>query len=109
MDDGVTWKNFNSGAVLVGTYSSNATVNVSQYGATSANQFKVVCYQSKSTSMGGGSGIYFSTYSLSFTAPSLSLSGNTLTVNVGKAKTQLDTSSTFVQTLNIPVQVYYVG
>lgn len=83
IDSGVTWKNFSSGAVLVGTYSANTSINVSAYGATSANQFLIVP-QSLSGSPSysrytGATGDNIS-FSCSFSSGSKSLSNNILSI-----------------------------
>lgn len=120
MDDGVTWKNFSQGAVLIGTYSSNTTVDVSAYGATSVNQFLLVPSSSTSSSatpvgFSAQQANYIVYADLSISPGSLSLSGTTLSVTlpsatatgkVGIAPTYLGTTST---TKRIPCRVYFVG
>lgn len=79
---------FSSGAKYIGTYTSPTTVNVSQYGATSSSQFMLV--PTETTVIDKGYNGHVKNYGLevkyyaqvTFTPSSLSLSGNTLTVNL---------------------------
>lgn len=79
--------NFSSfGAKLVGTYSSNTSINVSSLNATSASQFLLVPYTSQNASVGYAQGPYYGVGSkCEFTPGSLSLSGNTLSITLPKA------------------------
>ena len=74
--------------VLIGTYSTDSTVNVSAY-STSAGDFLAVCDTSNTdtiTKVWGGSGSLQTSASstATFTPPSISISGNTLTIVCGK-------------------------
>ena len=101
------------GAKLVGTYSSNATVDVSAYGATSASQFLAVITSSSGSSASGytqgipSNGYY--TISSSVTMPSLTLNGNSLAVNVGYNTFSVSGVVNRTDSVNNAVKVYYVG
>lgn len=107
---------FSGGAKLVGTYTDNATINVSSYGATSVNQF--VCAftgSSKEVTNGGnsfeGSGAVYGWAKSIFTPPSLRLDGNYLSLTIGTAVAQGGGGAwpTHTATIKMPIKIYYVG
>lgn len=107
---------FSKGAVLIGTYSSDTTINVSAYGAESANQFLAVCDTNSSVSnewgngQEGSYGMGWVHASANYIAPTISLSGNTLTLTVGKYYYQASApSGSGNRTTNLSTKLYYVG
>lgn len=76
-----TFYPFDKGAILVGTYSANTTIDVSDLDATSADQFIVVTNSGSASafSNAGGSNI---TSQSGYTPATLSLSNGILTLNV---------------------------
>lgn len=76
--------------MLVGMYTSDTNVNVSKHGAESADEFIAACKDSytqyswdnsyRSPDWGGR----YVGLSDSYVAPSLSLNGNTLQINIGR-------------------------
>lgn len=107
---------FNKGAIYLGEYSANTSINVSDLGATSVNQF-VLCtpaynFQTRSSEIDGT--LY--TYDNTVYAGSLSLSGNTLTITVPRSRMQM-----FQQwadprqiphwdiSMNLSCKLYFVG
>ena len=102
------------GAKLVGTKYSDGTFNVSTYGATSASQFIAVCSSSKSADgqVHALQACYVTCYA-HYTPPSLSLSGNTLSVTCGKVRAYSNGISGqaggFDSTSTLSTKVYFVG
>lgn len=104
------------GTKLVGTYTNNATINVSSYGATSVNQFVCAFTGSQQQVTDGGSsfegsGAVYGWAQSIFTPPSLNLSGNYLSLTIGTAvaKGSGGTWPTHTATIKMPVKIYYVG
>ena len=102
------------GAKLVGTYSSDTTINVSAYGAKSANEFLLVPSQNASGSYNGWVGDVTSPHSsTTYTNFSLSLNGNTLRLSVPKVTTQVRGGHSGMWAgdinFNVPCNLYYVG
>ena len=113
--DGVFYP-FRKGAILVGTYSADTTIDVSDLGAESANQFLAVCDTSSNVSnewgngQEGSYGMGWVHASANYTAPTKSLSGNTLTLTVGKYYYQASApSGGGNRTTNLSTKLYYVG
>ena len=109
-----------SAGSLVGTYSSNTTVNVSSYGATSASQFVLVPSSANSTSnhQTPNTNQYLGHYynGVSVSIGSLRLSGTTLTVTLptatGTSSCINASGGTFASgsaSVSIPCKVYYIG
>ena len=102
------------GAKLVGTYSSNTTIDVSSYGATSASQFLAVAQSSSSASgqVHALQACYVTCYAY-YTPPSLSLSGNTLSVTCGIVRGYSagisGQAGGFDSTTTLTTKVYFVG
>ena len=105
---------FSSGAKLIGTYSANASVNVSNLGATSVNQFVMVPTGTNTNSgfrrwATGGNW----TLNVDVSAGGLSLSGNTLTVNIPYAHAYTNSGNSEEGYMSVytgfPVKVYYIG
>ena len=108
-----TFHPFNKGAILIGEYSANATIDVSALGATSASQFLAVCDTSTTAATsewdhgdnirGGGT----------YTPPTLSLSNGTLTLTIGSLLGGVGHAGSWnnllTTTVNLPCKVYYVG
>ena len=98
---------------LIGTYTSNTTINVSSYNASSTSEFLAVASSGSAGYNGiiaayGSAQILYNT--ITFTSPTLSLSGDTLTVTVAKISgthTWHDGSAS--GSANISTKVYYVG
>lgn len=98
---GGTFHPFSSGAIYLGEYSANATIDVSALGATSASQFIAVPQAvNYSREQGQGSGVYTLTYILN--NPSMTLSNGVLSLSIA-------TGSANYGTVTIPCKVYYVG
>jgi len=104
---------FKSGAELVGTYSSNTTVNVSSYGANSASQFVLVPYQSKTVTATCRTYVQAQFYGIHadgiYTNGVLSLSNNRLTVTLPTVKVSLAAAESPVAESAIPCKLYYIG
>ena len=107
---------FSNGAVLIGTYSSDTTINVSAYGATSSSQFLAVCDTDTNTSAEWGSGkegnfgMGWLHAQAKYIAPTKSLSGSTLSLTVGKMTYSSQApSGSGTATKKLPTSVYYVG
>lgn len=119
MDDGATWKNFSSGAVLVGTYSANTSIDVSAYGATSADQFMLVPYTSKSSSSRGAvatqQGNYWLDAEFTFYSGSLSLTNSTLSISLPSVtsyayvKSVQGTAGSQSTSAKIPCRLYFIA
>lgn len=109
---------FRKGAIYLGEYSADTTIDVSELGAESADEFLAVATPQN---MGGTNtgGIGYSTgiadCSCSYTAPSMSLSEDktTLTLNVGSLYITGGMTGgsrlAWSDTRNNTVKVYYVG
>ena len=97
-------------AKKIGTYTANTTVDVSSTGATSASQFIGVC-ESKEVDKTAywGSGYSNITARGVYTKPSFSLSGSTLTVNVGTLATYQVGTNAGWETGNLTTTVYFIG
>ena len=101
---------------LIGNYSSNANVDVSSYGASSASQFIAFPTSSGGASGSGGSGhtgsfgMGWINASASYAAPSLSLSGNTLRISPAYVSCSANApSGSCSGSRAITTSVYYVG
>ena len=100
------------GAVLIGTYSANTTIDVSAYGATSADQFLAVCDTTKqnhistATASSGGFNATADYY-----PPSMTMSNSNLTVNVGTLRCRMADYAGMRgdATVQLSTKVYYVG
>lgn len=115
-----TFHPFSSGAVLIGTYSANTTINVSAYGATSANQFILVPSQSvnghNNTPVSvTGNQTHVDCYGY-FNLGSLSLSGSSLTITLptcsGRALGTEYSGYVFDVSsggITIPCKLYFIG
>lgn len=106
---------FTRSVALVGTYSVNTTVDVSAFGASSASEFIATCPTNTNTNSNGwyiqhvGTSGYCAN-SGSYTAPTLSLSGNTLTVTVGRVgESHTIPSRNGSSSKELITNVYYVG
>ena len=111
-----TFHPFEKGAILLGEYSANATIDVSALGATSVSQFIVNCPTTKTDTHTSGTHTGWGDnpieWSCTYTPPSLSLSGNTLTLSVGNIHYGGHTSNTAIYNwtdVSIPCRVYFVG
>lgn len=102
------------GAKYLGEYSADATIDVSELGATSASQFLAVAQNVTKT----GSRTLDDTYynrtwntTASFTQPTLSLNGNSLTLTVGycSATSVVVNHETHSVSASNKVKVYFVG
>lgn len=105
-----TFSPFSKGAVKVGSYTA-ATVNidVSAYGATSADQFLVVQtgnISSQVWAIQGGQGMTMQIWLYSY-KPTWTLNGNTLTVNAPKARAT--GTNWFDETRYAAYDVYFIG
>lgn len=107
---------FSKGAVLIGTYSSDATIDVSAYGLTSASQFLAVCDTDTNTSAEWGNGqegnfgMGWLHAQAKYIAPTKSLSGSTLSLTVGKMTYSSQApSGSGTATKKLPTTLYYVG
>lgn len=103
---------FSSGAVKIGTYSSNTTIDVSAYSPTSVNQFKAVAKANTGSVTYGDNLSEARGLQLTFTPPSLSLSDNQLSVTIGNVYGRIydwwgGTRGT--HSIRIACDVYYVG
>ena len=108
-----TFHPFKKGAIYLGEYSANTTINVSALSPESAAQFLLVPSQNASTNSTYAQGPYYDVGSrVAFTNGTLSLSGNTLTVTLptalGSAVINGYADHNTV-TVTIPCKVYYVG
>ena len=115
-----TFYPFSGGAIYLGQYSANTTIDVSDLGATSADQFVMSCPTNDSWSRTGSSGAYTGWSSLSascsYTAPTLALNDGVLAITVGllqgKGRTGNSdggTISNFTGTKQLATNIYYVG
>lgn len=115
IDEGVTWENFSSGAVFIGTYSANTSIDVSAYGASSASQFLAVMKDSPWNAFvnwqHGSVANYWENAWGGVTAPTITLNGNILTLTVGSVSVSMSGSagSSSVGTRNIDCDLYYIG
>ncbi len=113
-----TFHPFSSGAVLIGTYSANTTIDVSAYGATSANQFLIVPNSlSGSPSFSrytGATGDNIS-FSCSFSSGSKTLSNNNLNITAPTVSFSGTKKEGSANAFNIagsavcPYSVYFIG
>ena len=102
------------GAKLVGTYSSNTTVDVSSYGATSANEFLLVPSQNTSGSYLGYVGDVSSPHSWSYYVNSnMQLTNNSLSLTLPRVNTNVRGGYTGMWagdiSFYVPCSLYYVG
>ena len=106
---------FKSGGVkLVGTYSSNDTVDVSPYGATSVNEFLLVPSQNASGSYLGNVGDVSSPHSWTYyTNSSMQLTNGLLSLTLPKVTTNVrgGYSGMWAGDINfkVPCNLYYIG
>ena len=105
---------------MVGTYSANTSINVSAYSPTSVNDFIL---QITSVSYSGGlsngqwstSGVGYGCHYNATFSPSMSLSGNTLTLsNITQSGSYSEYTSQYGEatlsgSCTLTVKVYYVG
>lgn len=103
---------FSSGAVKIGTYSSNTTIDVSAYSPTSVNQFVAVAKANSGNVTYGDNLSEARGLQLTFTPPSLSLSDNQLSVTMGNVYGRIydwwgGTRGT--HSIWVTCDVYYVG
>ena len=109
---------FKDGAVLIGTYSSDTSINVSAYNPTSASQFLLVPTSKSEISTSPGNS-YNTPQVWGFASMidgSLSLSENTLTISLPTLKVRAGFGDgadylwkTSQNTASIPSKVYYIG
>lgn len=111
---------FKNGAVLVGEYSSNTTVNVSAYSPTSANQFVLVpsseAQNFNALDYQNGRSIYKIQANFYFYLGTLTLNGDNLSVTLPKVKAVaygINSGGTVAMTTTtegyIPCKLYYIG
>lgn len=98
---------FSSGAILLGEYSANTTIDVSALGVTSADQFLLVPSQSKQYGQSYSSGGPHPYYYGSFALGNLSLNDNVLTVTLPSISG--GQSGWVTSGGTVPSKVYYVG
>ena len=114
-----TFHPFNS-ISLVGQYSSDTTINVSSYYASSANEFLLVPITSGNTSVASSTADTpeYTTWGLSlgFTQGTLSLSGNNLSIILpkvtgisGLTQASHHYANTLAGDKSVPCNLYYVG
>lgn len=100
-------------AVLVGTYSSSTTIDVSAYGATSADQFICSCMSTNPYCSVSLWNIASTGASAGYTPPSVSLNGDKLTITVASVTCVGYYGSyganTMVKTTNLPTSIYFIG
>lgn len=101
---------FSSGAVHLGRYSANETIDVTGLGATSANQFLVTTASGNASAFSSAGGSNISSSS-GYTPATLSLSGNTLTVTAPKVSVyhQASGGAGGPSYGNCTYDVYFVG
>lgn len=104
--DGTFYPFSGGGAIYLGQYSADTTIDVSDLGATSVDQFLIVCPTNGSASgYYQGAAIYNVSASATYTAPTITLANDTLTLTVGKVTCGMQHSGV----TNLATQVYYVG
>ena len=102
------------GAIYLGEFSSNTTINVSNLGATSSGQFIAVASgigtKVKNWQHGSVDNRWENGWT-SYANPTLSLNDSTLTVNVGTLYVEMtgQAGSSGGASWNLPTKVYYVG
>ena len=123
LDPNGNFKGFSGGAIYLGEYSANTTIDVSALGATSADQFLFVD-GSKNTS-GSNTGYFYEREygavrgNASITPPTATLTNGTLNLTVGVLHMDATAYTTYYsswearcstsQNVAIPCKVYYVG
>ncbi len=106
--------NVKGAAIYLGEYTANTTIDVSNLGATSADQFIAVCDTSGGSykHIGYNSVNYANGYG-TYQAPTMSYSSNTLTLNVGRIVTTISSNGSGEISGNgnvaLSTKVYYVG
>lgn len=114
IDEGVTWENFSSGAVFIGTYSANTSIDVSAYGASSASQFLAVMKSlpwDAIVNWQHGVANNWENAWCGVTAPTITLNDNILTLTVGSVSVAMTGSagSSSTGTRNITCDLYFIG
>ena len=118
--DGTFYPFSGGGAIYLGQYSADTTIDVSDLGATSADQFVMSCPTNDSWTRTGASGAYTDWSSLSawcsYTAPTLALNDGILTITVGSlygrgrtGNSDGGTISNFTGTKQLATNIYFVG